>query len=194
MFQGRARKLPQSWGGRQCGADIVPRDSCKGWFEITGVWLVSASASALASVRGLESLFSAGTSVPASAHALAILLAAKSCAAAGGGVMRSGCRMPQSTFLHPSIVIPRLDQDKRSEVAVERQAKRRRQTGGPSTPGAGRACVLRTESLRWIPDHVMDFQSTRSGMTVGEKRESRAGKPPPSVAGQKFASSKFASP
>jgi hypothetical protein len=48
--------------------------------------------------------------------------------------------------------------------------------------------------LRWVPDLVMDFQSTRSGMTVGEKRESRAGKPPPSVAGQKFAFSKFASP
>jgi hypothetical protein len=46
----------------------------------------------------------------------------------------------------------------------------------------------------WVPDLVMDFQSTRSGMTVGEKRESRAGKPPPSVAGQKFAFSKFASP
>jgi hypothetical protein len=33
--------------------------------------------------------------------------------------------------------------------------------------------------LRWIPDHVMDFQSTRSGMTVLEKPKSRAGKPPP---------------
>jgi hypothetical protein len=63
-----------------------------------------------------------------------------------------------------SLVIPRLDQDKRSEVAVERQAKRRRQTGGPSTPGAGRACVSFGQSPALGP-------GSRDGLSVHTVRD-----------------------
>jgi hypothetical protein len=70
-------------------------------------------------------LFSAGTSVPASAHALAILLYAKSCAAAGGGSDAVGMCNPQ---IRISTVIPGLDPGihckDRSEITGSRSCDR----------------------------------------------------------------------
>jgi hypothetical protein len=111
------------WGCRNSFAPIST--------VIPGLWLVSAR-----------------TSVRPSAHALAILLDAKSCAAAGGGSDAVGSQ--DASVPLPSLVIPRLDR------------------GTQYSRRWSRIVCPSDRVLRWVPDHVMDFQSTRSGMTVGE--------------------------